>query len=122
MVRFVVDCPALNCRREPWFAVERGREIDATPCILVALPGGVGERGVALGRGEFIATLVDGRVIVRVALPKNRRGSAPFKACSSLPTRRASIPPSRTSSERPLTSDRLLLDLVDRPPPLPPGP
>src|SRR5579862_775962 len=47
-VRYLVDCPALNCRREPWFGVELvDGVLDSAPIVLVALPCGLGERGIA---------------------------------------------------------------------------
>jgi hypothetical protein len=55
--------------------VEAGTDAsDSTLFVLVVLPGGVGERGVALGWAELIGTVVDGRVIVGVAPPKSPSG------------------------------------------------
>jgi len=73
-VRFLVDCPELS-RREPWFALEVADEVlDGKPLVLVALPSGVGERGVALGWAQLVGTLPDGRTIVGVGPPGSPSG------------------------------------------------
>jgi hypothetical protein len=74
-VRYLVDCPVLNCRREAWFGVEAADGVlDRTPIVLVALPCGLGARGIALGWGAHIATLLDGRIILGVSAPKSPSG------------------------------------------------